>query len=166
MMNKNGLEIERKFLISFPDEEFLKGIEGCSRVEIDQTYLNDRRRIRRWCENKKTTYIVTFKEKINELTRIEKESEISKAEYDSLMELSDKSRQTISKVRYRFPFDKKLIEIDIFDFWDDRAFLEIELLSEDEPFSIPPFIEVIKEVSFDKRYRNSALAAEIPFEEI
>lgn len=166
MINKNELEIERKFLIRMPDIALIESQNGCKKVEIEQTYLLDRTRIRRWNEDNKTVFIKTFKEKINELVRIEKESEISKEEYDALLISKDPDRNTISKTRYRFPFAKKLIEIDIFPFWNDRAFLEIELESEDDNFEIPPFIEVIKEVTFDKRYRNSALAKEIPNDEI
>lgn len=162
----NNLEIERKFLIRFPDTEYLESVENCKKVEIDQTYLKDRTRIRRWVEYGNTLYIKTFKEKINELVRIERESEITKSEYDSLLLNKDPERNTISKTRYRFPYSDKLIEIDIFPFWSDRAFLEIELESENDSFEIPPFIDVIKEVTFDKRYRNSALAKEIPNEKI
>lgn len=162
----NGLEIERKFLIRYPDVDFLQKIDGCKKVNIQQTYLTDRRRIRRWEEDGRTSFIVTFKEKINDIVRIEKESEISEKEFEHLMLLRDPSRQTITKTRYRFPFERKLLEVDVFDFWKDRAFLEIELDYEDEAFSIPTYITVIKEVTADKRYRNSVLAKAIPYEKI
>ena len=47
-----------------------------------------------------------------------------------------------------------------------EAELEVELESEDEELQLPDWIEVIREVSADKRYTNSALAKEIPDEEI
>ena len=161
-----NLEIERKFLIRYPDTEYIESIKDCKKVIIDQTYLKDKTRIRSWSENGKTTYIKTKKENINELIRIEKESEISEIEYTALMVDKDPDRNTISKIRYRFPFSGKLIEIDIFPFWNDRAFLEIELESQEDDYQIPPFIKVIKEVTFDLRYRNSALAKEIPKDKI
>lgn len=162
----NNLEIERKFLIRFPDTNLLESLAVFKKIIIDQTYLKNRTRIRRWTEDGKTVYIKTFKEKITELVRIERENEINKSEYDALMLEKDPERNTISKIRYRFPFKDKLMEIDIFPFWNDRAFLEIELESENDSFEIPAFIEVIKEVSFDIRYRNSALAKEIPNDKI
>lgn len=162
----NGLEIERKFLIAYPDTALLDSLRDCSKVEIEQTYLSDRSRVRKWCENGKTVYIKTVKEKISEITRIETEGEIEKAEYERLLLLRDESRVTIKKTRYRYPYLGKIVEIDLFPFWSDRAFLEVELNNEDEEFSIPPFIEVIREVTEDKRYRNSALAKEIPYDEI
>ena len=142
----NNLEIERKFLIRFPDTNLLESLADCKKVIIDQTYLKNRTRIRRWTEDCKTVYIKTFKEKITELVRIERENEINKSEYDALMLEKDPERNTISKIRYRFPFKDKLMEIDIFPFWNDRAFLEIELESENDSFEIPAFIELIKEV--------------------
>ena len=165
-MEKTHLEIERKFLIAYPDTDHLDSLENCSKAEITQTYLKDRARIRKWCKNKKTSYIKTVKEKISDLTHIETETEITKAEYDSLFKNADPDRNTIVKTRYRYPYMGKVIEIDVFPFWNDRAFLEVELENEDELFSLPPFINVIKEVTEDKRYRNSALAKEIPYDEI
>ncbi len=162
----NGLEIERKFLIKYPDTKLLLSLKGCKKVDIAQTYLADRRRIRRWCEDGRVSFILTYKEKITELTRIEKESKITEEEYTSLLRLRDPERETVFKTRYRFPYASKVIEIDVFPFWSDRAFLEVELKSEDEEFCVPPFIEIIKEVSEDKHYRNSALAKEIPFDDI
>ena len=53
-------------------------------------------------------------------------------------------------------------EIDIYPFWGDRAIMEVELSSEEEAFTVPAGIEIIKEVSDDKRYKNAALAKEIP----
>ena len=76
------------------------------------------------------------------------------------------STKTIEKTRYAVPFNDFIIEIDVFDFWSDRAFAEIELKSEDEQFVLPDFIKVIKEVTFDKRYRNSALSRKIVRDEI
>ena len=52
----------------------------------------------------------------------------------------------------------------MFDFWKTQAFLEVELLDESDEVRLPDFIEVIRDVSADDRYRNSALAKEIPAE--
>ena len=40
--------------------------------------------------------------------------------------------------------------------------MEIELSDENEPFSLPPGILVLRDVSADPRYKNAALAKEIP----
>ena len=62
------------------------------------------------------------------------------------------------KRRYLILYREKCFELDIFPFWQDQALLEIELKSETEDFELPPFLHVIKEVTFDKHYRNSVLS--------
>ena len=55
-----------------------------------------------------------------------------------------------------------LWEIDVFPFWQDRAFAEIELLSVDQQIAFPPELRLIRELTDDKRYTNAALARKIP----
>ena len=90
--------------------------------------------------------------------REEIECTISQAEYNELSGYRNKQLEVVSKVRYCLLYDGKYYEIDVFPFWKDIAYLEIELISEDEEFTIPDFIEVIKEVTFDKRYTNKSIA--------
>ena len=89
----------------------------------------------------------------------------TKEEYEDLLSFADPQRNTILKTRYRYPFCGKLIELDLFPFWKGQAFCEVELESEDEAFSLPDFIEVIREVTSEKEYRNHALSKKIPQEE-
>ena len=160
-----NLEIERKFLIKMPDIKMLEVLPDIGIADITQTYTTVGVRLRKWTEQGRTTYIKTVKKHLSDLTRIEEESEISAEEYNSLMLLADPERNSLTKTRYRYPFKGKLIEIDVFPFWERQAFCEIELKGEDEEFSLPDFIEVIKEVSADKAYRNYALTKNIPKEE-
>ena len=159
----NGLEIERKFLIRYPD---ISKFSDARKADIEQTYLEGGGRIRKWCEDGNVTYILTQKEKLTELTRIERESELFEDEYNALLLKRNPETAPLRKTRYSFPYGGKILEVDIFPFWTDRAFLEIELESEDEGFSIPDYIEIIKEVSVDRRYLNFALAKEVITEEI
>ncbi len=169
-MSKNNLEIEHKFLIRYPDVEKLKSLPGYREQKLLQLYtqLPDGRscRIRRIDEANSTSYIKTFKQDINPLTRIEIEEEISEDEFKKLSLLRRKERLPIEKIRHSFSFSGFTYEVDIFPFWSDRAFLEVEVEREDTKVPIPNFIEVIKEVTEDLRYRNSALSLEIITEEI
>ena len=165
-MNKNGLEIERKFLIEYPSTELLSSLCGVRVLKISQTYLKDDSRIRRVEEKGKVYYIKTVKKRISEITREEKEWEIGKEEYYSSLENKKVGTNTIEKIRYAVDIDGIIYEIDIFDFWNDRSFLEIELESENQDIRIPSFIKVIKEVTFDSRYKNYSLANKIITEEI
>ena len=155
-------EIERKFLIEYPDLKILREQPDCRVIEIGQTYLLEENgkesRVRSWRENGVTVYIKTEKEKVGELRRIEREGEISKSEYDSLLAFADPTKRTLHKTRYRIPYAGKLLEIDVYPFWQDRAILEIELSDENEPVSFPPYLRVIREVSGEKEYKNKTLA--------
>ncbi len=160
-----NLEIERKFLIKMPAAEMLSSLKSIRIAEITQTYTTIGVRLRKWSEQGRTTYIKTVKKHLTDITRIEEESEISSAEYDELMSFADKDRRSLQKTRYIYPFNGKVIEIDVFPFWSKQAFCEVELTAEDERFLLPEFIEIIKEVSADKAYRNYALTKNIPKEE-
>ena len=55
-------------------------------------------------------------------------------------------------------FVNRYFEIDVFPFWEDKAYIEIELKNESENISLPPYIEIIKEVTEDSSYNNFSLA--------
>ena len=58
-------------------------------------------------------------------------------------------------------YENQYFEIDVYPFWNDKAIMEIELRSENQEFSIPKSINVIKEVTDDDEYKNSSLAKNI-----
>ena len=155
-------EIERKFLIRRPDTSSLDGEVW----EIEQTYLTapsgETRRIRRIVSDGTERFFLTEKRRVTSITRIENEREIDRAEYDALTAERDTGLSTIRKTRIRIPDGKHTWEIDLFPFWEDRALLEIELESEDESFTLPPYVELIREVTDEKEYTNRAIAKRIP----
>ncbi len=157
-MEKNGLEIERKFLILFPDCKALSVMENTDIMKISQTYLEDNSRIRKIEQDGKVYYIKTVKQHISELVRQEREWEISEQEYNLSLGFKKEGTNTIEKVRYAVRKNDLTYEIDVFDFWNDRAFLEVELNSAEQKIEIPDFVTVIKEVTFDSRYKNFSLA--------
>lgn len=158
----NNFEIERKFLIEYPDTRIFEACEGFSLCEIVQTYLTaaegEERRVRQRKENDIFTYLKTLKKPISDVTRIEEESEISEAEYKELLKSADSQKRPIEKTRYSFTYQKKVFEVDVYPFWSDKAIVEIELENEDEEINFPDFFKIIKEVTNDKNYKNSELA--------
>ncbi len=165
MQSKSGYEIERKFLIAMPNEEALR--QSAARcLAIEQTYLTSSQeesaRVRKITENSIISYVYTQKTKISSIKRLETEHEITEAEYKALLEKADPSRNVIQKTRYCLPYEGHVLEIDIFPFWTDKAFLEIELSHETEVFALPPQIQILREVTEDKRYTNASLAKELP----
>lgn len=169
-MKNIPIETERKFLIRIPNLDELKNQKRFRIRSITQTYLKTydtkSARVRRVLENEEITYIKTVKERISTLSCYEDESIISFDEYSTLLLNADNEKKTIHKTRYSFEYSNHILEIDVYDFWNDRATLEIELKCEDESFAIPPFIEIIKEITDDGRYKNTNLAKNVPFDEI
>ena len=164
------IETERKFLIRMPDISLLPSLQGVRVKDILQTYLasesGKNSRLRRVCEDGRVSYIKTVKQRISVLSAYEDECEISKEQYEQELENADKTKSAIVKKRYCIPYADHIIEIDLYPFWSDRAILEVELESENEIFSLPDYISVVKEVSDDKRYKNTKLAESVPFDEI
>ena len=108
----------------------------------------------------------TEKLHLTDRTRVEREREITAREWDELYSERDPDRRVIEKTRWCVPSGAHTLEIDIFPFWTDRAFCEVELSAEDEGFLLPDWLEVVREVTDDRRYTNAALALEIPDESI
>lgn len=160
------LEIERKFLIEYPDLNWLGSLPNCRKVEISQTYLRPRNdehvRVRRRGAAGSYIYYKTTKRSLTAMKRIEVEQRLTGEEYAALLQDADPARRPIEKTRWCLTWDAQYFEIDVFPFWDDRAILEIELKSETEEVRLPPWIRVIKEVTDDPSYRNSELAKKIP----
>lgn len=155
-------EIERKFLIEYPDIAYLDSNPDCRKIKIVQTYLTsnggEERRVRCIEEDGKIFYIKTVKQKIDNIKRLEKETEIPEEEYLRLLEDADKSKKPINKTRYCLTYKNKCFEIDVYPFWQDKAIAEIELSDETEEFVFPDCIKVIKEVTGDDKYKNTTLA--------
>ncbi len=164
------IEIERKFLIRMPDVAALVNLDNIRIKQIEQTYLltqdNSTARVRKISENGKVSFVKTVKKRISALSHYEDEGEIDYGQYEEELKNADPKRSTVVKTRYAFPFGTHIVEIDVYPFWNDRAVMEIELLAEDESFDIPEFIKVVKEVSEDKRYKNTNLAVKIPIDNI
>ena len=166
--NTLPLEIERKFLIALPDAALLED-KSVKRLDIAQVYLRTGvsgpgRRIRRIRSGAEERFFYTEKTRVTAVTRIEREHEISAAEFEALLSERDEPLRTIQKTRYLVPFEGHTLEIDVFPFWHDRAFCECELQSEDEPLPLPDWLHIYREVTADPRYTNRALARAVPDE--
>lgn len=167
-MKTDNFEIERRLLIKYPDIAMLNSRATMS--EIEQTYLlsakGETARLRKRGLNGVYTYTHTVKTRISDMKRLELEREISEREYLERLAQADPSRNVILKRRYCLDYKDQMFEIDLFPFWQDRAIMEIELQSEQQEVEFPPDIEIIREVTNDKRYTNSSMARKIPYEEI
>lgn len=155
-------EIERKFLIEYPDIKILEANPTCRRVEIIQTYLKaengDEVRVRQRGENGNYVYFLTTKRKVTDVKRVEIERRLSKDEYLTYLMDADTSKKQIRKTRYCLTYRNQYFEIDVYPFWNDKAIMEIELADENVQVEFPDFIKVVKEVTDDDSYKNASLA--------
>ena len=156
-------EIERKFLIEYPDIKWLESLPNCQRVEIIQTYLKSGKgeeevRVRQRGYQGNYIYSQTIKRKVSGIKRVEIERRLSEREYIRLLMNADTTRRQIRKDRYCLTYQNQYFEIDVFPFWDDKAIVEIELSDEKQKVKIPKKFKVIKEVTDDEAYKNASLA--------
>ncbi len=162
------MEIERKFLVEYPDMKWLANLPGCRKVDIIQTYLlspeGEELRVRQRGENGSYIYFKTAKRKVGGAARVELEERLSQKDYLRLLMEADPARRPIRKTRYCLTYDNRYLELDLYPFWQDRAVLEVELRSEDEEIRFPPELKVIREVTQDEAYKNASLALRDPEE--
>ena len=166
---KENVEIERKYIIAMPTVAELAKLEGYSESRILQTYLcSDEgvtRRVRRREFAGEIKHYETLKARIDRVSAVEREREISAEEYELLLaEIADGTR-TIEKTRYTFPYRGHVVEIDVYPEWKRTAILETELPTRDEVAELPAFIKVIREVSGIKGYSNAAMSRSFPPED-
>ena len=161
MSNTNGLEIERKYIIVRPDEAVLSSIPGAYKYDIEQIYLPSGARIRKRVCDGEAEYFYTVKQRISDVTRIEREHTISEDEYREFAREAGNTPVAISKTRWCLPCGEHVAEVDIYTFWQSVAVVEVELECEDEKFELPPEITVLREVTGESAYLNKTMAYEI-----
>lgn len=157
------LEIERKFLIRYPDIKQLESMSNCEKIEIMQTYLcasktDEEDRIRQRGKDGHYLYTRTTKRRLSGTKRVEIERRLTQEEYLALLMEADPAYHQIRKTRYCLVYDSQYFEIDVFPFWKDQAIAEIELKNEADPIRFPPNIHVLREVTGDEAFYNRALA--------
>ena len=162
-------EIERKFLIRYPDLALLESLPNCTKVEIIQTYLlsgtlDAETRVRQRGSDGQYIFTEKSKKRVSEMKRIETERRITQAEYLALLMNTDTTLHQIRKTRYCLSYKNQYLEIDIYPFWQNYAVVEVELSDENQTIVFPDFIDVIKEVTEDISYSNRGLAECLPSE--
>ncbi|MBO4288985.1 MAG: AAA family ATPase [Lachnospiraceae bacterium] len=162
-------EIERKYLIRYPDVKKLEELPNCKRVEIIQTYLKSEPgtevRVRQRGSDGHFIYFRTEKRRLTDVSRVEVEQRLTQDEYLTLLMDADPSAHPIRKTRYCLTENNMYFEIDVYPQWTKQAVMEVELREEGQAFELPKDIKVIREVTGEKRYSNSSMAREMPAED-
>lgn len=147
-----SIEIERKFLVN---KNLWEKISKPSPEVYRQGYITKENstviRVRIVGENS----FLTIKSRNKNFSRIEFEYQIPYN--DAIFMLNNICFGEIIKKRYKLEYKGKIWEIDEFLGLNEGLLLaEIELLSEEEVFEKPEWVD--KEVTYDDRYYNSYLA--------
>ena len=163
------MEIERKFLIKYPDLLRLEDLPNYSKVDMIQTYLKVQSdgtevRVRQRGQNGNYMCYRTEKRRISDMSRVEVDRRIDIREYVAALMDADPERRPVHKTRYCLAENDLYYEIDIYPEWHKQAILEIELRSEDEEVVMPEGIVVIREVTDDRAYSNYEMAKHMPEE--
>ena len=156
------LEIERKFLIEYPDTALLDQMPDVRKVKIIQTYLpiedNLIRRVRERTEGDTVDYWYTEKRRISDVVHIEREKQISQEQYVELLNEAAPEARPIRKTRYYLNANDLCFQIDIYPEWTDKALVEVELKDENDMVQFPDVLKSIREVTRDPRCKNESLA--------
>ena len=159
-------EIERKYLIEYPDLALLRAMPNCQEVEILQTYLqsgneHDEVRVRQRGANGNYIFTRTTKRRTaDSAKRIEIEERISRDEYVKALMNARPGVSPVRKTRFCVMQREtgQYLEIDIYPTTKKYALLEVEFNSIDDELVTPDFIRIVKEVTRDKNYRNISIA--------
>lgn len=163
------LEIERRYLVEMPDIAMLtREVDGAiSESRIEQIYLQNTadvtRRIRKRTHNGFVMYTETWKwDLASWAVRQEEERRLDSTEYQILTrQLHDASRQTIHKRRHCFLWENQYFELDMFTSpkrLRGLAILEIELTELNDRVTLPPFLNIGREITGEPQYSNYHLA--------
>ena len=164
----NNVEIERKFIIKLPNLAVLKELSSYTESEIEQIYLDSpcgrTHRIRKRNRGGKCSYTETEKIRIDEISAFENEREITKEEYLALSKRQKSGTHPIIKRRLTLEYDGFVFEIDVYPEWEKTCIMEVEMPKREANPALPPFIEVVEEVTGKKEYSNAKMAVKFPVE--
>ena len=154
-------EVERLYLIKKPDMDSISGY-ATEKNEIIQFYLTAPpgivRRLRQRGDAGIWTFTLTERSDADKgKLRVETEHRITEKEYLNLLAETDVSLPMTRKTRWAVSYGSLYYEIDVFPFSEDQALMSVELVPGLDP-DIPPFIEVVREVTDDPMYHGRGLA--------
>ncbi len=156
------IEIERRFLLEEHSMPFDLPVYHTS-AHIEQRYVigssTDVTRIRARSYGGVSTYEHTTKRFLDTHRVEEDERALDFPEYRTLVNNMLPGSRALHKERIYFVWHHHVFELDIFkEELGGLRILEVELCGVDEPYELPPFLPIVKEVTGEKRYSNAALA--------
>lgn len=152
---------EKRYLIEYPNIDYLQNITNCKKVDIIQTYLKSNNKEAICIEQRGLDgdYVYSIIQN-DKFTNVKEEKRISKEEYLKFLMDADINLRQIRKTRYCLMDNRYCCNIDIYPFWKEKAIMWFQT-KKDKDVLIPSFINVLKEVSSDERYDNYSMAKSI-----
>lgn len=158
----------RKYLVSMPNFDALSKDFYCkfSKVEIVRSYLLNtsdvvEKSVIRTGSDGDYAYYYIEKRHFDGHDQIDVERHITKNEYLEILSGPGARVKEIKKTRYGFVWDNKYYEVDVFDFWKDRAILKVQLTDRSTDAKIPPIFNVRMDITNDMSYTNYSLAQNV-----
>ena len=163
-----NIEIEKKYIIRKPKVVNMEKEADYRAVDITQIYLSSAswvtHRIRASATAGFVRYYETKKVRIDQMSSYEDEREITKEEFFALKEHIMAGTREIKKVRHVFIYLGQTFEIDIYPEWQNTCIMETELKSREQAVKMPPFIEIVKDVTGMREYSNYSMSLSFPKE--
>ena len=149
---------ERKYIVKVLNE-----IPEAIESEIYQTYLTSEPRsevrLRRRTLNGISMNVRTTKKMLSTGEQVQTERQIDNNLYESLMRQADPYRDTIHKIRKTFIWKGQFFELDTYlDANSGLQILETKGIVDHESVNIPPFLEVMEDITGNTKYYNYNLA--------
>ena len=139
-------------------------IPECSESMITQTYLvaepgcEIRLRRREWSGGKVVNVHRSTK-RISDTEVIETERKVDNNLYEQMLQQADPYRSTIKKRRQSFIWKGQFYEIDTFlSPISDLVMMETKGVAQHETVKVPPFIEILEDVTGNSKYLNYNIA--------
>lgn len=148
-----------KYIVDIDSSNLEELDSNAKKVYIEQTYLQSdsmtekRLRVINDNNNKIYRYSTYRTTKDNKKIKISDEK-ISEDIYNKLLEFKDNKKNTINKVRYYFSYRDNYYTLDIMDGY---GILESNI-DDQSNLSLPPFLDIIEDVTNDPNYMNINLA--------
>lgn len=158
----------KKYLISMPNLKQLEKDFYCkiSKIEITRTYLVkkdncvERSVVKRGSDGE---YAFYYMEKTHQdgFDEIKVERRIDEKEYNMLISRDSGRLKELTKTRYGFVWNNKYYELDVFDFWKDKAILKVQHTDRSKEDEFPGIFNVRMDITNDESYTNYSLAQNI-----
>lgn len=155
------VEYERKYLLEtfLPDQLPDHAVP----INIMQTYLvsqpGQTERVRARGQANRYLYFHTTKVRRADGSSYELDELVDKAEYKELLTRRDDRLKTIHKTRYCFHYEGHYCELDVFlGQHEGLCILEVEVEDFGQTVTLPPYLNICREVTHDRSYSNRRLA--------